>query len=63
MTAAEVRRSLNRKVRFRGKSYVLTGCVIRLIKGEFIYQAEITEYRDNITTLYYAALDEVELEG
>lgn len=62
MTAADVRRSLNQKVIWRGKSYVLTGCVIRLIKGEFVYQAEITEYREDMTTLYYATLEDVELE-
>ncbi len=62
MTAADVRRSLNRKVIWCGKSYVLTGCVIRLIKGKFVYQAEITEYRENMTTLYYTALEDVELE-
>ena len=62
MTAADVRRSQNRKVIWRGKSYVLTGCVIRLIKGEFVYQAEITEYRENMTTLYYTALEDVEME-
>lgn len=62
MTAADVRRSLNRKVIWRGKSYVLTGYVIRLIRGEFIYQAEITEYRENMTTLYYTALEDVEME-
>ena len=63
MTAADVRRSLNRKVIWRGKSYVLTGCVIRLIKGEFVYQAELTEKRESMTTLYIAALEEVESEG
>ena len=62
MTAADVRRSLNRKVIWRGKSYVLTECVIHLIKGEFVYQAEITEYRENMATLYYTALEDVELE-
>lgn len=62
MTAADVRRSLNRKVIWHGKIYVLTGCMIRLIKGEFVYQAEITEYRENMTTLYYTALEDVELE-
>ena len=63
MTPQEVRRNLNRWVYWRGKSYLFTGCIIRLVKGGFVYQAELTEKRESMTTLYIAALEEVESEG
>ncbi len=62
MMPAEVRRSLNRQVYWRGKKVTMTGCVIHLVKGDFVYQAELTEYRENMTALYYAALSEVDRE-
>ena len=46
-----------------GKRYLFTGCIIRLVKGGFVYQAELTEKRESMTTLYIAALEEVESEG
>ena len=33
---------------------------LTLDKGDFVYQAEITEYRENMTTIYIAALDELQ---
>lgn len=60
MTPLEVRQYLGRQVSWRGKEYIFTGCILRLVKGDFIYQAEITEYRENMTTVYIAALDELQ---
>ena len=60
MTPLEVRRYLGRQVSWRGKEYIFTGCILRLVKGDFVYQAEITEYRENMTTIYIAALDELQ---
>ena len=60
MTPLEVRRYLGRQVFWRGKEYTFTGCILRLVKGDFVYQAEITEYRENMTTVYIVALDELQ---
>ena len=60
MTPLEVRRYLGRRVSWRGKEYTFTGCILRLVKGDFVYQAEITEYRENMTTVYIVALDELQ---
>ena len=60
MTPQQVRRCLGRRVFWRGKEYTFTGCILRLVKGDFVYQAEITEHRENMTTVYIAALDEIE---
>lgn len=60
MTSLEVRRYLGRQVSWRGKEYTFTGCILRLDKGDFVYQAEITEYRESMTTVYIAALDELQ---
>ena len=60
MTPREVKPRLNRRVKWRGKEYLFTGCIIRLRDGEFTYQAELTEQRENMTTVYITALDEIE---
>lgn len=60
MTPREVKSRLNRPVRWRGKEYLFTGCIIRLRDGEFTYQAELTERRESMITVYITALDEIE---
>lgn len=60
MRIDEVKKSLNRRVTFRGAQYTLTGCIIRKNKktNQFYYQAEL---QDIIThkSLVYARLEEI----
>lgn len=60
MTIGEVKKSLGRRVAFRGAEYILTGCIIRrdARDGSFFYQAELT---DAVTgkSIVIARLEEV----
>lgn len=68
MKETEIKRSLNRPVRFtnpklytEGAEYILTGAVFRRDKktGEFYYQAELTD-RTTKNSVIYCRLEEVE---
>lgn len=68
MTEREIKRSLNKPVRFtnpklfiEGAEYVLTGAVFRRDKktGEFFYQAELTD-RNVKHSMIYCGLNEIE---
>lgn len=60
MQIDEVKKSLNRKVMFRGAQYTLTGCIIRKNKktNQFYYQAELQDTATQLS-LVYARLEEV----
>lgn len=60
MRTDDVKKSLNRKVRFRGAEYILTGCIIRKNKktNQFYYQAELQDTTTQLS-LVYARLEEV----
>lgn len=67
MKETEIKRSLNRPVRFtnpklyvEGAEYVLTGAVFRRDKktGEFYYQAELTD-RTTKNSVIYCRLEEI----
>ena len=68
MTEREIKRSLNRPVRFtnpklytEGAEYILSGAVFRRDKktGEFYYQAELTD-RNLKHSVIYCRLEEIE---
>lgn len=61
MRIDEVKKSLNRKVTFRGAQYTLTGCIIRKNKktNQFYYQAELQDTSTQLS-LVYARLEEIE---
>lgn len=68
MKETEIKRSLNKPVRFtnpklytEGAEYVLTGAVFRRDKktGEFFYQAELTD-RNVKNSVIYCRLEEIE---
>lgn len=68
MKETEIKRSLNKPVRFtnpklyvEGAEYVLTGAVFRRDKktGEFFYQAELTD-RNVKHSVIYCRLEEIE---
>lgn len=68
MKETEIKRSLNKPVRFTnpklyidGAEYVLTGAVFRRDKktGEFFYQAELTD-RNVKHSVIYCGLNEIE---
>ena len=68
MKETEIKRSLNRPVRFtnpkfytEGAEYILTGAVFRRDKktGEFFYQAELTD-RNGKHSIIYCGLNEIE---
>lgn len=63
MDIRDVKKNLNRKVRYQGGGYVLTGCIIRRSDktGKFFYQAELT---DSVTqnSLVFCRLEEVSIE-
>ena len=67
MKETEIKRSLNRPIRFtnpklyvEGAEYVLTGAVFRRDKktGEFYYQAELTD-RTTKNSVIYCRLEEI----
>lgn len=60
MTIGEVKKSLGRRVAFRGAEYILTGCIIRrdARDGSFFYQAELTDAVTGKSTVI-ARLEEV----
>ena len=68
MKETEIKRSLNKPVRFtnrklyiEGVTYILTGAVFRRDKktGEFFYQAELTD-RNVKHSVIYCGLNEIE---
>lgn len=61
MRIDEVKKSLNRKVTFRGAQYTLTGCIIRKDKktNQFYYQAELQDTSTQLS-LVFARLEEIE---
>lgn len=68
MDISEVKAALGKRVRFRDDrifcdgEYILTGCIIRLNeKGEFFYQAELQDVRQN-KAVCITSLDKVTLE-
>lgn len=62
MSIGEVKKALNRTVRFRDAEYVLTGCIIRLDprSGSFFYQAELTDTTTG-KSIVIARLEEVHI--
>lgn len=60
MRIDEVKKSLNRKVTFRGGEYILTGCIIRKNQKtqQFFYQAELLDAVTN-NSIIIADLKEV----
>ena len=65
MEINEVKRALGKRVRFRDDRlfcdgvYVLTGCIIRLSdRGQFYYQAELQDVRQN-KAVCIASLDKI----
>lgn len=66
MTEREIKRSLNKPVRFtnrklyiEGVTYILTGAVIRLGVDGFYYQAELTDPTTK-NSVIYCRLEEIE---
>lgn len=66
MKETEIKRSLNRLVRFTNKklyiegvTYILTGAVIRLGADGFYYQAELTDPTTE-NSVIYCRLEEIE---
>ena len=61
MRIDDVKKSLNRRVTFRGAQYTLTGCIIRKNKktNQFYYQAELQDTATQLS-LVYARLEEIE---
>ena len=66
MTEREIKRSLNKPVRFtnpklyiEGVTYILTGAVIRLGADGFYYQAELTDPTIK-NSVIYCGLNEIE---
>lgn len=61
MRIDEVKKSLNRRVTFRGAQYTLTGCIIRKDKktNQFYYQAELQDTSTQLS-LVFARLEEIE---
>jgi hypothetical protein len=62
MTIGEVKKALNRTVRFRGAEYILTGCMLRKDKKtqQFFYQAELLDTTTN-NSIVIARLEEVHI--
>ncbi len=61
MRDIDIKKSLNRPVRFKGEDrYILSGGIIRKDKktNEFYYQAELLDTRTN-NSIVYARLEEV----
>lgn len=60
MTIGEVKKALNRTVRFRDAEYVLTGCIIRrdMRTQQFFYQAELLDTTTS-NSVVIARLEEV----
>ena len=66
MTEREIKRSLNKPVRFtnkklyiEGATYILTGAVIRLGVDGFFYRAELTDPTTK-NSVIYCRLEEIE---
>jgi len=66
MTAWEIKRNLNRPVRFtnprlysEGREYLLTGATIRLGERGYFYQAELTDMNTK-NSVIICRLDEIE---
>lgn len=66
MTERDIKRNLNKRVRFTNRrlhienaEYILSGAVIRLGDSGFYYQAELTDVKSE-NSLIYCALEEVE---
>lgn len=61
MTINEVKKTLGRRVAFRGAEYILTGCIIRRdsLDGSFFYQAELTDVTFD-RSIVICRLDEIE---
>ena len=63
MNDTDIKKSLNRPVRFKGEDrYILTGGIIRKNKktNEFYYQAELIDIRTG-NSVVYARLKDVEV--
>ena len=63
MRDTDIKKSLNRPVRFKGEDrYILTGGIIRKNKktNEFYYQAELIDTRTD-NSVVYARLKDVEV--
>ena len=62
MTIGEVKKALNRTVRFRDAEYILTGCIIRrdMKTQQFFYQAELLDTTTN-NSIVIARLEEVDV--
>lgn len=62
MDISEVKRNMNRMVRYRGRDdvYMLTGCMLRreIGDGEFWYQVELADI--NASCLVYDDLERIE---
>ena len=62
MTIGEVKKALNRTVRFRDAEYIMTGCIIRrdMKTQRFFYQAELLDTTTN-NSIVIARLEEVDI--
>lgn len=62
MTIGEVKKALNRTVRFREAEYILTGCIIRrdMKTQQFFYQAELLDTTTS-NSIVVARLEEVDV--
>lgn len=58
MKIEEVKKHMERKVKFNGSDYYLTGCILRKMKGQFCYQAELLDNTERAVLI--VALDKVE---
>lgn len=59
MTTARVKYNLGQQVRWRGKPYKLTACIIRIRNGVFYYQGELQDAKAR-SSLIIADLKEIE---
>ncbi|WP_027399836.1 hypothetical protein [Anaerovorax odorimutans] len=58
MRIEDVKKNMERKVKFNGAEYFLTGCILRKTKGKFYYQAELLDLTERAVLI--VALDKVE---
>lgn len=61
MNLAQIKRSMNRTVMYKGGEYRLVGCIFRQNEktGEYYYQAELLDLRSGRSTVI-CRLDDIE---
>lgn len=62
MKIEEVKKSLNKKVKYKGIAYILTACILRKREREYFYQAEILDIK-NGKSVIICKLEEIEVIG